>query len=263
MILYSSRPCALPVPREPLLDRNAQPIIPSAEYESKVTSVKVKNDMSSASGSALRLPNAGLEGPWWLVGPWRFAHLRQHRSRPKDCFALTEPMGGLSAQFLSTHPSVRLHGTISTICFSTVRLHETISIHSPSRDYINPFAFTDYIRSFFFGPGLERKLTIWTDFLYACPRMGDIFRSFFLSTAERRLTAEHLDRFSARVTAHERHLSLSFYLPPSVGLLLTIWTRFSVRVYDRAWEAFSLPSIGLLEHFFERHHARATSEFAG
>ena len=28
-----------------------------------------------------------------------------------------------------------------------------------------------------------------------------------------------------------------FYLPPSVGLLLTIWTRFSVRVYDRAWEA--------------------------
>ena len=44
-------------------------------------------------------------------------------------------------------------------------------------------------------------------------------------------------RLSVRVIAHERHISLSFYLPPSVSLLLTTWTRFSVRVYDRAWEA--------------------------
>ena len=40
----------------------------------------------------------------------------------------------------------------------------------------------------------------------------------------------------ASTIAHGRHILLSFYLPPSVGLLLTIWTRFSVRVYDRAWE---------------------------
>ena len=39
------------------------------------------------------------------------------------------------------------------------------------------------------------------------------------------------------VRLHESHLSLFFYLPPSVGLLLTIWARFSVRVYDRVWEA--------------------------
>ena len=32
---------------------------------------------------------------------------------------------------------------------------------------------------------------------------------------------------------------------------------------DRAREVFSLPSIGLLEQFLERHHARATSELAG
>ena len=80
---------------------------------------------------------------------------------------------------------------------------------SPSRDYINPFTFTGLYPSvrlhgtisdhFFFGPGLERNLTTWT-------------------------------RFSVRVIAHERHLSLSFYLPPSDGLLLTIWTGFSVRV---------------------------------
>ena len=59
----------------------------------------------------------------------------------------------------------------------TIRLHGTISNH------------------FFFGPGLEQKLTIWT-------------------------------RFSVRVIAQGRHLSLSFYLPPSVGLVLPGWTDF-------------------------------------
>ena len=44
MIRYSYRPCAVPVPHEPPLDRNAQPIMPSAKYESEVTSVKVKSD---------------------------------------------------------------------------------------------------------------------------------------------------------------------------------------------------------------------------
>ena len=65
---------------------------------------------------------------------------------------------------------------------------------SPSLDYIyhffQPFAFTGLYQSvrlhgtisdhFFFGPGLERKLTNWTDFLYAPSRMGDIFRSLFI-----------------------------------------------------------------------------------
>ena len=113
-----------------------------------------------------------------LVGPRRVVHCRQHRLRPNDRFALREPMCGISAQFLSTHQSVRLQGTIPTSFFQPfaftglyqpVRLHGTISDH------------------FFFGPPLEQKLTIWT--------------------------------------------------------------RFSVRVYDRAWEAFLLPSIGLLEQF--------------
>ena len=57
-------------------------------------------------------------------------------------------------------------------------------------------------------------------------------------------------------------ISCSFlYLPPSVGLLLAIWTRFSVRVYDRAWEAsFSLfylpPSVGLLPTIWTRFSVR-------
>ena len=69
-------------------------------------------------------------------------------------------------------------------------------------------------------------------------------------------------RFSVRVIAHERHLSLSFYLPPSVGLLLTIWTRFSVRVTEheryRSLSFYLPPSVGSLEQFLECDHARAT-----
>ena len=56
-------------------------------------------------------------------------HCRQHRLRPNDRFVLREPMCGISAQFLNTHQSVHLHGTISTIfsnrepCVQSVRLH--------------------------------------------------------------------------------------------------------------------------------------------
>ena len=69
-------------------------------------------------------------------------------------------------------------------------------------------------------------------------------------------------RFSVRVIAYERHLSLSFYLPPSVGLLLTIWTRFFVRViaHERhlSLSLYLPPSVGSLEQLWERDHARAT-----
>ena len=68
----------------------------------------------------------------------------------------------------------------------------------------------------------------------------------------------------ASTIAHGRHLSLSFYLPPSVGLLLTVWTRFYVRVYDRAWEASFALFLSTVEHwptqvqFSEHDHTRAT-----
>ena len=67
----------------------------------------------------------------------------------------------------------------------------------------------------------------------------------------------HENQFLYARSRMKRHLSLFFYLPPSVGLLLTIWTRFSVRVYDRAWGAsFALfylpPSVGLLPTIWTR-----------
>ena len=180
------------------------------------------------------------------MGPWRFAHLRQHRSRPKDRFALKEPMGGLSAQFLSMYPSVRLDGTISTIFFQPFafpRLYQSVRLHGlypiiffrtgtrAEADHLDRFpvrviAHGRHISlSFYLPPSVGLLLTIWTDFCTR-DRAWEVYFALFLSTAERRLTADHLDRFSVRVTAHERYLSLSFYLPPSVGLLLTIWTDF-------------------------------------
>ena len=71
-------------------------------------------------------------------GPWRFVRCRQHRLRPRDRFALTEPMCGISAQSLSTHQSVRLHGTISIICFQpramcrisfSLSMHQSVHLH--------------------------------------------------------------------------------------------------------------------------------------
>ena len=134
--------------------------------------------------------------------------------------------------------------------YQSVRLHGTICDH------------------FFFGPGLERKLTIWTSFserviahgrhlllsFYLPPSVGllptiwtrfsvrviahgrHLSLSFYLPPSGG-LLLTIWTRFSLRVIAHGRHLSLSFYVPPGVGLLLTIWTRFFVRVYDRAWKA--------------------------
>ena len=117
--------------------------------------------------------------------------------------------------------------------------------------------------SFYLLPSVGLLLTVWTRFSVRVIAHGKhLSLSFYLQPSVGLLLTVWT-RFSVRVIAHGRHLSLSFYLPPSVGLLLTVWTRFSVRVYDRAWEPFSLPSIGLLEQFFERHHARATIEFAG
>ena len=111
-----------------------------------------------------------------LVGPWRSVHCRQHRLRPKDRFALTEPMGGISAQFLSTHQSVRLHGTISTIFFQ-------------------PFAFTGKrIDHFFFGPELEENRINGDQLFCTRDRGWEASFALFLSTSKRRLTADHLDK---------------------------------------------------------------------
>ena len=69
-------------------------------------------------------------------------------------------------------------------------------------------------------------------------RMRGIFRSFLLSTAERRLTADRVDRFSVRAIAHVRHLSLFFIYRQALAHssnLLNVIQIFSVRiVFERA-----------------------------
>ena len=67
-----------------------------------------------------------------------------------------------------TYQYVRLHGT-----YQSVRLHETTSDR------------------FLFGPGLEQKLTILGQIFCTRDRASEAYFALFLSTAERRLTADH------------------------------------------------------------------------
>ena len=98
--------------------------------------------------------------------------------------------------------------------FRSVLAHA--SICSPSRE----------TASIIFRAGARMEPHQWGSIFCTRDRARETPFAFFLSTAERRLTADRSDRFSVRVIAHERHLLLSFYLPPSVGLLLTVWTDF-------------------------------------
>ena len=119
---------------------------------------------------------------------------------------------------------------------------EHASIRSSSRDYIyHIFPTGSLVQNFrsvehasirsplrenasilFFGPELERNRINGDQIFCTRDRAWEAYFALFLSTAERRLTADRLTRFPVRVIAHGRHLSLSFYLPPSVGLLLTV-----------------------------------------
>ena len=104
------------------------------------------------------------------------------------------------------------------------------------------FAFTDYIHHIF---STESHV-------YNFRSVFEHAQSVLLHGRDRNRSPsrDYINPFTCTRDHAWRHLSLSFYLPPSIGLLLTVWTKHFVRVYDHAWEVFSLPSIGLLEQFF-------------
>ena len=158
-------------------------------------------------------------------------------------------MCGISAQFLSTHQSVRLHGIISTIFFQPFAV----------TDYINPFAFTGLYPIICFQTGTRAEADHLDKILYVIAHKRHLSLSFYLPPSVG-LLLTIWTRFSVRVIAHGRHLPPTFYLPPSVGLLLTIWTRFSVHViaHERHLSpTFYLPSsIGLLLTIWTRFSVR-------
>ena len=90
----------------------------------------------------------------------------------------------------------------------TIRLHGTISDH------------------ICFWPGTRAEADHLDQIFCTRDRAWEASFALFLFTAERRLTADRLGRFFVRVIAHGRHISPSFYLPPSKGLPLTVWTDF-------------------------------------
>ena len=117
---------------------------------------------------------------------------------------------------------------------------ERASIRSPSRDYIHHIFPT--------GSPVQKSV-----------RLHRKTHQLLFSSGSSNRTASMGTRFSVRVIAHERHLLLSFYLPPQDFLYASTIANgrhFSLFFY-------LLPSIDLLEQFLERHHARDTSELAG
>ena len=127
----------------------------------------------------------------------------------------------------------------------------------------NPFAFMRTCIDYFFGPelGLYQIRSPSHSFAFMENRI-DYFSSgssnglFALLRASSNSFAfmlTHIDHFfsgrSSNGIAQGKHLSPSFYLPPSVGLLLNVRTRFFVRAIAYG-KASSLPSIGSLEQFW-------------
>ena len=140
----------------------------------------------------------------------------------------------------------------------------------------NSFAFMRTCIDYYFGPELglyqirspshsfafmENRIDYFSsgssNGLFALLRASSNSFSFMLT---------HIDHFfsgrSSNGIAQGKHLSPSFYLPPSVGLLLNVRTRFFC-TRDRVWEGIFAAEHRLTRAVLERHHARATSELAG
>ena len=235
-------------------------VIPSAEYKSEVTSVMSEKRLVRARGQALRLPNTGLAGPWRAM----------HR------FALTHRLffrvgaGTISNSLAFTF--VRLHGKPYRLFFErefewSVRAfackQQPVCLHANTHRLFfraeagtisNSLAFT-FVRLH----GKPYRLFFERGAGMVCSR-------FCVQAATRSPSCAHASIiFSGRSTngiAQGNHLSPFFYLPPSVGLLLTVRTRF-ICTRDRVWEGIFAAEHRLLRAILERHHARATSELAG
>ena len=94
-------------------------------------------------------------------------------------------MCGISAQFLSTHLFVRLHGTIPAIFFQPRAM---CRISAQFLSTLNPFAFTGK-RIDYFRVGARTELHQWARFsVRVYDRAWDAYFAHVLSTAERRLT---------------------------------------------------------------------------
>ena len=129
-----------------------------------------------------------------------------------------------------------------------VHLHENQFLYARSRMKRHLSLF------FYLLPSVGLLLTIWARFsVRVYDRAWEAYFAVFLSTAERRLTADHLDKiFCTRLRSSMGGIFRSLFIGRRASAY-SIWTRFSVRVYDRAWEA----SFALFLSTAERRLTRA------
>ena len=154
------------------------------------------------------------------------------------------------------HSSRRKDRTHASINFSS-RSWGYINNRSPHAQFLSMYrsvrlhnAFTCVGKRTDFGPSDRLGITNGRETVSPSRNSYDFDLFWSQLTIDVRLNENQFLYARSRM---KRLLSLSFYLSPSVGLLPTIWTRFSVRVYDRAWEA----SFALFLSTAERRLSRA------
>ena len=210
-----------------------------------------------------------------MVGPRRPVHLLP---APLAAERPLCPRETISTIFF---PTIHLHGKPHRFLYRSVRLHNSLTCMGNRTDFcIDLFAFT--IRS----PAWETaptSVSICSPSQFAHlhgkpPVSVRVITTSVSLTAERpfRLQGTHVipilfgSQFTIDVRLHDPHrffgggpklernrtwetsIALFLYLPPSIGLLLTVRSRFFFAAERRCTRAI-----------FERHHARAASEFTG
>ena len=198
----------------------------------------------------MRLPNTGLEGPWRAVhcrpaplaaerpfcphGTNQFVRLHNSFAFTGTCIDYFFRAGAGTISIRSPSQFVRLHGKPHRLFFragARMEPHQFGQIFC-ARDRASEASFTLF---FYLPPSVGLLLTILGKIFCTRlrSRMRGIFRSFLLSTAERQLTADRVDRFSVRAIAHVRHLSFFFIYRRASAHSSNLWNVvhiFSVRI---------------------------------
>ena len=205
-----------------------------------------------ARGQALRLPNTGLAGPWRAVHRFALTHRLFFRAGA----------GTISNSLAFTF--VRLHGKPYRLFYER-ELEWSVRASACKQQLSRLHANTHRL---FFRAGAG---AISNSLAFAFVRLhGKPYRLFFerelewsvcTSACKQQLVRLHANthrlffRAGARTESHKGKICrLFFYLPPSVGLLLTVQTRFFC-TRDRVWEGIFAAEHQLTRAILERHHA--------
>ena len=181
-----------------------------------------------------------------------------------DLFAFTirSPLwetAAISVSICSPSQFAHLHGKPHRFLYRSVSLHNSLTCMGNRTDFcIDLFAFTIRSPASETAPISVRVITTSVSLTAERPfrlQGTHVIPIPFWSHSQSSTSVAKTVRLHGTNTDYrtwERSLAFFLYLPPSIGLLLTVRSRFFFAAERRRTRAF-----------FERHHARAASEFTG